>query len=359
MSKKKKKSGRFSTFLFLLLLISGLAVLLYPKISDLYVRHQLAEETGRYNQLLAEQAASVSSYDEMFEEAEEYNQYILTKDSQLVALKDEREWASTILNPLENGMIATLTIPKIGVNMPVYQGTEEAELQSGAGWWIGSSMPIGGESTHSIITAHTGLVKVSLFTDLDKLEVGDTFKIQVLNRDLYYQVDQILVVLPEETGELRVIPGEDHVTLYTCTPYGVNSHRLLVRGTRVPEEEPEVIEEFEEPNNWYYWLLPLLGLIPLFTFWLRKRKAKPVTPAASPAPAAVPAAEPPVTFKAPGLIRMIPSERRTCHTRKRVMKMADHSAGRTTYRPRTKQFYRKTSAGSLRKQPKNQRRRGQ
>ena len=128
-------------------------------------------------------------------------------------------------------------IPKIGVHVPIYHGTEERALQSGAGFWYGTSLPVGGENTHCVLAAHNGLVKAKLFTDLDKLEVGDRFTLDVLNETFTYEVDQILVTLPEETEELYVQNGKDLVTLYTCTPYGVNTHRLLVRGHRVTEPE--------------------------------------------------------------------------------------------------------------------------
>lgn len=137
----------------------------------------------------------------------------------------------------KTGMMGYVDIPKLGVHIPIYHGTEERALQSGAGFWYGTSLPVGGENTHCVLAAHNGLVKAKLFTDLDKLEVGDRFTLDVLNETFTYEVDQILVTLPEETEELYIQNGKDLVTLYTCTPYGVNTHRLLVRGHRVTEPE--------------------------------------------------------------------------------------------------------------------------
>lgn len=228
-----KHKLRITTLLFFLLLFAGLGVLLYPTLSDIWMRWKLSREIGQYNQV---SEAVKEDYKELWEAAEEYNRYLTEKEFQFILSEDERQWISTLLNPQGTGMMGYISIPKIHVNLPIYQGTEEKELQSGAGWWMGSSLPTGGESTHCIITAHTGLVKAKMFTDVDQLVIGDTFTLSILNRELTYEVDQILVVEPEDMSELMIKDGEDYVTLYTCTPYGINSHRLLVRGRRVPEE---------------------------------------------------------------------------------------------------------------------------
>ena len=159
------------------------------------------------------------------------------KEEQFLVPAEEREELDHLLDPWETGMMGYVDIPKIGVHVPIYHGTEERALQSGAGFWYGTSLPVGGENTHCVLAAHNGLVKAKLFTDLDKLEVGDQFTLDVLNETFTYEVDQILVTLPEETEELYIQNGKDLVTLYTCTPYGVNTHRLLVRGHRVTEPE--------------------------------------------------------------------------------------------------------------------------
>ena len=136
-------------------------------------------------------------------------------------------------------MMGYIDIPKISVHLPIYQDTEESALQAGAGFWLGTSLPTGGPSTHCVLTAHNGLVRAKMFTDLDQLEIGDTFSLTILDRVLTYEVDQILVTEPEDISPLQIVEGEDYVTLYTCTPYGVNTHRLLVRGHRIPTPEDE------------------------------------------------------------------------------------------------------------------------
>lgn len=225
----KRKPG-ITTILILLLLLAGVGVLLYPTICDRITRWKLSREIGQYNQV-AESARQ--DYSDLWKAAEEYNRYLAGKEFQFILSEEELELIPTLLNPGGNGMMGYITIPKIDVNLPIYQGTEEKELQSGAGWWMGSSLPTGGADTHCIITAHTGLVKAKMFTDVDQLVEGDTFTLSILDRELVYEVDQILVTEPEDMSELYIAEGEDYVTLYTCTPYGVNTHRLLVRGRRV------------------------------------------------------------------------------------------------------------------------------
>lgn len=218
-----------------LLLLAGLGIMLYPTLSDRFARWQAVQEITQYNQVAeAEQA----DYSAQWAAAEAYNRRLAETGAFTGSvLGDETtgdlQDVSQYLNPLGTGMMGYIDIPKIHVHLPVYQGTEETELQSGAGFWIGTSLPTGGPSTHCVITAHNGLVKAKMFTDLDQLEEGDTFSLSILDRVLVYQVDQILVTLPEEMEPLQIVPGEDLVTLYTCTPYGVNTHRLLVRGRRV------------------------------------------------------------------------------------------------------------------------------
>lgn len=133
----------------------------------------------------------------------------------------------------ENEVLGYITISKIGVSLPIYQGTDESVLQKGVGLMVGTSFPVGGKSTHSVLAGHRGLPSAKLFTDLDKIEVGDQFTLEVQGETLTYEVDQIVVVEPDETEYLAVIEGEDYCTLLTCTPYGINTHRLLVRGKRV------------------------------------------------------------------------------------------------------------------------------
>lgn len=245
------KKPRLVTVLVVLLFLVGAGVMLYPTMSDLYVRRQLQKELTKYNQVTQGEEAD---YSELWAAAEDYNRRLAEKENQFAVSEEEMEEISGLLNPLGTGMMGHIDIDKISVHLPVYQGTEEAALQAGAGWWIGTSMPTGGEGTHCVLTAHTGLVRAKMFTDLDQMEEGDTFSLTVLDRVLTYEVDQILITEPEEIEPLLIVDGEDYCTLYTCYPYGVNTERLLVRGHRIPtpEKEETVVSVLTESDNWMW-----------------------------------------------------------------------------------------------------------
>lgn len=235
-----KKKLSLSTVLIAVLIICGLGLILYPTLSDMYATRQYNKEIEAYNAERTRETAERNA--KLWADAEEYNRDLLNKTEQFSVSSEELTRVEGLLNPLGNGMMGYVNIPKIDVALPVYQGTDEKELQSGAGWWIGSSLPTGGESTHCIITAHTGLSKAKLFTDIDQLEVGDRFSLTILDRTLVYEVDQILVTEPTDFEPLYIVEGKDYATLYTCTPYGVNTHRLLVRGVRV-DDAPAAAEK--------------------------------------------------------------------------------------------------------------------
>ena len=243
-----KHKPSISTILFILLLVIGFGILLYPTICDRCIRWKLQKEMNHYTEVVE---AIKEDYADLWAAAEEYNSYLLGKKSQFTMEEGEVEKVATLLNPLNTGMMGYIDIPKINVHLPIYQGIEEKELQSGAGYWLGSSLPTGGESTHCVITAHTGLVKAKMFTDIDQLEIGDLFTLFVLNRQLTYEVDQILITEPDDIKDLYIVDGKDYVTLYTCYPYGVNTERLLVRGSRVDNIE-------NQDNSW---------LLKYFTWW--------------------------------------------------------------------------------------------
>lgn len=245
------KKPRLVTVLVVLLFLVGAGVMLYPTMSDLYVRRQLQKEPTQYNQVTQGEEAD---YSELWAAAEDYNRRLAEKENQFAVSEEEMKELSGLLNPLGTGMMGHIDIDKISVHLPVYQGTEEAALQAGAGWWIGTSMPTGGEGTHCVLTAHTGLVRAKMFTDLDQMEEGDTFSLTVLDRVLTYEVDQILITEPEEIEPLLIVDGEDYCTLYTCYPYGVNTERLLVRGHRIPtpEKEETVVSVLTESDNWMW-----------------------------------------------------------------------------------------------------------
>lgn len=218
-----------------LIFLAGLFILLYPTLSNYINEKNSSRAIAAYNKSYEE--LPPEDYSKEFEMAAEYNTYLEQfrdlSTAASVELKREDSPYESLLNVGNDGMMAVVRIPSIQVTLPIYHGTEEGTLQTAVGHYEGSSLPIGGDSTHAILTGHRGLPSARLFTDLDRLEKGDVFYIKVLGEILEYQVDQIQTVLPSELDSLSITPGEDYVTLVTCTPYGINSHRLLVRGTRI------------------------------------------------------------------------------------------------------------------------------
>lgn len=286
---KKKTLNKLIIFLFFL---AGLSLLLYPMIANQWNTYRQSRLISSYNKVVAEKEAEGSiNYDNEWEHAVAYNEALLPSvlpDSFAIAEgaeKDDPEYQEYMacLNLTGDGMMGRVEIPKINVDLPIYHTTGEEVLKKAAGHLEGSSLPVGGESTHAVISAHRGLPSASLFTDLDKLKIGDHFLIHILDDTLCYEVDQIITVEPTETEGLSVENGEDLVTLLTCTPYGVNSHRLLVRGHRVPYE-PEVIAD-EEPSvfgsslhtNYLLWVvvgLAVTGAFILFLYMKDKKSRK-------------------------------------------------------------------------------------
>ena len=230
----KKHSG---TILLVLIFFVGLAVMLYPTISDYINQRNQTRVVNSYAQQV--DGLSDADYTAYFDAADVFNQEIAA-DPDALYHADRFSTYSTTLDVTGTGIMGYITIPRIGVELPIYHGTSDAVLQVAAGHLEGTSLPVGGESTHAVISAHRGLPSAKLFTNLDQLEVGDTFTITVLDRVLTYEVDQISIVLPTETDNLKVTEGKYYVTLMTCTPYGINSHRLLVRGRRI--ETPDKLK---------------------------------------------------------------------------------------------------------------------
>lgn len=219
-----------------LIFLTGLSVLLYPAVSNYINNLHATQAIVNYDSTIGTLAEE--DYTKELQAAAAYNQYLADFPdlSSAAAAEDRREDSpyEELLNVVGTGIMGSIRIPAIKVNLPVYHGTDEGVLQTAAGHYIGSSLPIGGESTHAILTGHRGLPSARLFTDLDRLEEGDVFYLKILGEILEYQVDQIQIVLPEEVDGLSIVRGEDYVTLVTCTPYGINSHRMLIRGTRIP-----------------------------------------------------------------------------------------------------------------------------
>ncbi len=236
---KKKKSGSGSTIILVAIFFIGLSVLLYPTVSDFWNEKRQSQAIVNYDNMI--ENLTPEDYSEFFSQADSYNQKIRNMSFPFLSHKDLAEEYYSILDVNGDGMMGYITIEKIKIQLPIYHGTSDAVLNTAVGHVEGSSLPVGGESTHSVLSAHRGLPSAKLFTNLDKLAIGDVFTIRILDRTITYQVDQILIVLPSETDSLEIVRGEDYCTLVTCTPYGINTHRMLVRGTRIENIEPEKI----------------------------------------------------------------------------------------------------------------------
>lgn len=229
------KKRKFSTVLLFLVFFIGLGLLVYPTASDYWNSFHQTRAIAMYS----EEVASLDNdkYTELFDAAHAYNETLLTKADRYRMSDEERTEYEALLNVSGNGIIGYIEIPLIGCSLPIYHGTDEAVLQIAVGHIEGTSLPVGGAGTHCVLSGHRGLPSAKLFTDLDKLTPGETFIIQVLDETLTYEVDQVLIVLPHEMESLAIDSQKDYCTLVTCTPYGINSHRLLVRGHRVENQE--------------------------------------------------------------------------------------------------------------------------
>ena len=227
----KKKAGRLVTACLIFILAAGLSLLLYPTVSDYWNSFHQSRAIVAY----AEQVAELDNtdYEQLLADARAYNRTLLTKASRYDMTDAERAEYESLLNVSGNGIMGYIEIPAINCSLPIYHGTNDTELQIAIGHIEGTSLPVGGESTHCVLSGHRGLPSAKLFSDLDQLEPGDTFLLRVLDETLTYEVDQIRIVLPDETHDLDIVPGKDYCTLATCTPYGINTHRLLVRGHRM------------------------------------------------------------------------------------------------------------------------------
>lgn len=227
---KKKRS----TIILILIFLVGLSVMLYPTVSDYVNQKNQSRAVASYSEEV--ENLSDVDYQAYFDAADDYNRRLAETPDAFYRPEEVSGYTDT-LDVSGTGIMGYITISKIGVELPVYHGTSDGVLQVAAGHLEGSSLPVGGAGTHAVISAHRGLPSAKLFTNLDELEVGDTFTITVLDRVLTYEVDQISIVLPTETDLLQPVEGKDYVTLMTCTPYGINTHRLLVRGKRIENAE--------------------------------------------------------------------------------------------------------------------------
>lgn len=229
-----KKGNRVMTLLLVLALLAGLFLLLYPTVSDYWNSlHQTRTITS-----YAENVAQLdrTEYEEMWAAAQRYNRTLPKRENAFALTEEQKREYESLLNASGNGVMGIVEIPKIGCVLPIYHGTDDAVLQIAVGHLEWSSLPVGGEGTHCVLSGHRGLPNARLFTNLDRLAVGDRFLLRVLDETLTYEVDQILIVEPQEVAALGITEGGDSCTLVTCTPYGINTHRLLVRGHRVEND---------------------------------------------------------------------------------------------------------------------------
>ena len=232
----KKKNNNWTTVFLVLLLLAGVSLLLYPSLSDYWNSMHQTRAIASYAETVSQ--LDTAQYDEMWKAAQDYNRSLAQRETAF-ALTDEQKAAyESLLDVSGLGVMGYIEIPEIDCSLPIYHGTEESVLQVAVGHLEWSNLPVGGEGTHCVLSGHRGLPSAKLFTNLDKLAVSDTFLLRVLDEVLTYEVDQILIVEPEQVDALGIMPGEDYCTLVTCTPYGINTHRLLVRGHRV-ENTPE------------------------------------------------------------------------------------------------------------------------
>ena len=231
----KKKKGNFTTLLLILVLLAGLSLLLYPSVSDYWNSFHKTRAIAAY----AEEVANLNQdqYDEIWAAAESYNASLTDRVNAYQLSDAQKEEYQQLLNVSGLGIMGYIEIPEIDVSLPIYHGTEDTVLQVAVGHLEWTSLPVGGESTHCVLSGHRGLPSAKLFTNLDKLREGDTFLLRVLDEILTYEVDQILIVEPQDTAALEIVEGQDYCTLVTCTPYGINTHRLLVRGHRIDNIE--------------------------------------------------------------------------------------------------------------------------
>ena len=227
----KRKANHITTIVLVLILLVGLSLLLYPSVSDYWNSFHSSRAISAY----AEDVANLDEvqYEEMWSAARAYNRALAERSTNFALSDAQKEEYEKLLDISGVGIMGYLEIPELNMSLPIYHGTEESVLQIAAGHLEWSSLPVGGESSHCVISGHRGLPSAKLFTDLDKLQKGDVFVLRVLDEVLTYEVDQIRVVEPSQVSDLEIVEGSDLCSLVTCTPYGINTHRLLVRGHRI------------------------------------------------------------------------------------------------------------------------------
>ena len=275
-----KKRSNAVTILLILVLLAGLSLLLYPSVSDYWNSLHQSRAIASYAEGVAH--LDEGRYEELWEAAKAYNESLLERNSAYVLTEEQKTEYEKLLDVSGSGVMGYIEIPVINCTLPVYHGTDEAVLQIAVGHLEWSSLPVGGESTHCVLSGHRGLPSAKLFTHLDKLVVGDVFMLRILDEVLTYEVDQILIVEPQEVGALGIIEGQDLCTLVTCTPYGVNTHRLLVRGHRIETvEEAKVVRVTADAMQIEPLIvapvaaLPMLAVLLILLLLPKRRRTKP------------------------------------------------------------------------------------
>lgn len=270
-----KKKINFTNIILIACLLVGLGLLLYPTVSEVWNSYRQTHAISSYTEDVAK--VDEDKYKELWEAASAYNSALLKRKNPFFLSKSQKAEYSSLLDVSGVGIMGYIDIPSIKCELPIYHGTDDSVLQIGVGHLDWTSLPVGGESTHCVLSGHRGLPSATLFTHLDRL-VGDTFVLHILDTELTYEVDQILIVEPEDIDSLRVVKGEDLCTLVTCTPYGKNTHRLLVRGHRIENKhtvrvtsdailiEPLIVAPIVS--------LPLLLIMLIPLFFKRKNRSK-------------------------------------------------------------------------------------
>lgn len=230
-----------------LIILFGVCMLLYPTFANIYNQSHATKAIAAYNDTVT--SLTTENYDQIWADAKAYNASLINNETRFLPNEKEHLLYMNLLDITGTGIMGYIEIPNIKVMLPIYHTTEDTVLQIAAGHLEGTSLPIGGPGTHAGISGHSGMTSAKLFTNLEKLDIDDSFFIHVLDTTLKYEIDQIDVVLPEETEVLQIDPEQDYCTLITCTPYGVNSHRLLIRGKRIPYEIPQETEIDTQPET--------------------------------------------------------------------------------------------------------------
>ncbi len=265
--KEETKKGFFArhatTIILVMLLVVGLCLIGYPSFSDYWNSFHQSRAIMSYAETVANM--DQDKYDALIQAAEDYNAALAKTGINWQMTDEQQEKYDSLLNFDGTGNMGYINIPKINVELPIYHGTSDSVLQTSIGHLEETSLPVGGESTHTVLSGHRGLPSAKLFTDLDQLQEGDTFTLNILNQTLTYEVDQIRIVEPTDLSDLQIVDGKDYCTLVTCTPYGINTHRLLVRGHRIANQngEAEVIADAIQIRPIY--IMPFIA-IPIILF---------------------------------------------------------------------------------------------